>query len=198
MAAAAESTSKVVLSVTLPGRNVRVAVPRTASRLAGVVSVIVTAPVNPLTAVTVIVVSPTNGPSGVPSGSWNEVTKGPILVWEDAIVKSGMGFVTLTVTVVVLDRVAGPVTFVPVIVSMKLDGLGTAVQLTVSVVPDTVALHPVEATLVENTTVPVNPLIGVNDSAEVLGVPVTTFSVDGVAKTLKSTTWKVTVLETLD
>src|SRR5207245_1470304 len=82
---------------------------------------------------------------------------------------------------------------VPVIVSIKLDGVGTAVQLTVNVVPATVAVHDdVGEALVENATVPLKPLIAVKDRAEVRGVPTTTLSVDGVATTLKSTTWNVT------
>ena len=75
--------------------------------------------------------------------------------------------VTLTKTLVVLDNVAGDVPVVPVIVRVKLAGDGIAVQLTVSVVPETLAMHPVGAALVENVTVPVKPLIAVNDSAEV-------------------------------
>jgi hypothetical protein len=55
----------------------------------------------------------------------------------------------------------------PVIVKLKVAGVGTAVQLTVKTVPDTLAVQPVGAALVENETVPENPLIALNDSAEV-------------------------------
>ena len=75
--------------------------------------------------------------------------------------------VTLTTTLVVLDNVVGAVPVMPVIVRVKLAGDGIAVQLTVSVVPETLAMHPVGAALVENVTVPLKPLIAVNDSAEV-------------------------------
>ena len=152
-----------------PATNVILVAFRNASRLAGMFSVSVTVPVKPLSANTLIWVSPTRGPSGVPSGSWNELTSGPMLVWEEVILKSAVGVdtVTLTRTLVVLDSVVGDVPVVPVIVRVKLAGDGRAVQLTLSVVPDTVAVHPVGATLVENVTVPVKPLIGVNDSAEV-------------------------------
>ena len=168
MAAAAESTSRVAL-ITLgpPATNVTLVAFRTASRLAGIVSESVTVPVKPLIANTLIWVSPTRGPSGVPSGSWNEVTRGPMLVWEEVITKLAAGVDTLTVTLVVLDNVVGAVPVVPVIVRVKLAGDGTAVQLTVSVVPETLAVHPVEAGLVEKVTVPLKPLIAVNDSAEV-------------------------------
>src|SRR5437879_13669514 len=74
--------------------------------------------------------------------------------------------VTLTTTLVVLDNVVGAVPVMPVIVRVKLAGDGIAVQLTVSVVPETLAMHPVGAALVENVTVPLKPLIAVNDSAE--------------------------------
>ena len=98
----------------------------------------------------------------------------------------------MTDTVVDLDSVFGLVPVVPVMVRVKLAGVGTAVQLTVSVVPETVAVQPVGAALVENVTVPVNPLIAVEDSVEVLGVPITIVSEDGFAETLKSTTRNVT------
>jgi len=72
-----------------------------------------------------------------------------------------------TETVVVLASVLGAVPVVPVIVRVKVAGVGTAVQLTVKTVPETLAVQPVGATLVENVTVPENPLIAVNDSVEV-------------------------------
>jgi hypothetical protein len=75
--------------------------------------------------------------------------------------------VTETETVVVLDNVLGAVPVVPVIVRVKLAGLGTAVQLTERDVAETLAVQPVGAALVENETAPENPLIAVNDSAEV-------------------------------
>ncbi len=75
--------------------------------------------------------------------------------------------VTVTETLVVLDNVVGDVPVVPVIVRLKLAGDGMAVQLTVSVVPETLAVHPVGAALVENATAPEKPLIAVNDNAEV-------------------------------
>jgi hypothetical protein len=75
--------------------------------------------------------------------------------------------VTETDTVVVLDNVLGAVPVMPVIVIVKLAGVGTAVQLTDKVVPETLAVQPVEAALVENATVPAKPLIAANDSVEV-------------------------------
>ena len=198
MAAAAESTSRVALiTVGPPATNVTLVAFRTASRLAGIVSESATVPVKPLIENTLIWVSPTRGPSGVPSGSWNEVTRGPMLVWEEVILKSAVGGDTLTATLVVLDNV-GAVPVVPVMVRVKLAGDGTAVQLTVRVVPETVAVHPVGAALVENVTVPEKPLMAVNDSVEVLEVPVVTLSEFGLAATVKSTTWNVTVLELWD
>jgi hypothetical protein len=74
---------------------------------------------------------------------------------------------TATETVVVLESVLGVVPVVPVMVSVKVAGEGTAVQLTVKTVPETLAVQPVGATLVENETVPENPLIAVNDNVEV-------------------------------
>jgi len=121
-----------------------------------------------------------------------------MLVWEEVILKSAAGVDTLTATLVVLDNVVGAVPVVPVMVSVKLAGDGTAVQLTVRVVPETVAVHPVGAALVENVTVPEKPLMAVNDSVEVLEVPVVTLSEFGLAATVKSTTWNVTVLELWD
>ena len=59
-------------------------------------------------------------------------------------------------------------------------------QLTVNVVPETLAVQPVGAALVENETGPVKPLIPVNDSADVLGTPIVMLRVDGVAETEKS------------
>jgi len=115
-----------------------------------------TAPVKPFTEVTVMV----DEPELVAS----------MLVGETApraTVKVGVP-PTVTETSVVLESVVGEVPVVPVIVNMKLDGLGTAVQLTLNVVPDTVAVHDdVGDALVENATLPVKPLIAVNDSAEV-------------------------------
>jgi hypothetical protein len=72
-----------------------------------------------------------------------------------------------TETVVVLERVVGAVPVVPVIVRVKVAGEGTAVQLTVKTVPETLAVQPVGAALVENETVPENPLIAVKDNVEV-------------------------------
>ena len=109
-----------------------------------------------------------------------------------------MGIATETETVVVLDNVgAGAVPVVPVMVSMKGFRDGVAVQLTVSVVPETLAVHPLWAALVEKVTVPLNPLIAVKDSADVLGVPIVTLSEEGAAETLKSRTWKVAVFEVI-
>jgi hypothetical protein len=81
-------------------------------------------------------------------------------------VKVGAPF-TATETAVVLESVVGAVPVVPVIVKVKVAGLGTAVQLTVKVVPETLAVQLVGAALVENETVPENKLMGVNDSLEV-------------------------------
>jgi hypothetical protein len=104
-------------------------------------------------------------------------------------VKVGAPF-TATETVVDLDNVLGADPVVPVMVRVKVAGLGTEVQLTVKTVPETLAVQPVGAALVENETVPENPLIVVNDSAEVFGVPTVTLSEDGLADTEKS--WTVT------
>ena len=98
-------------------------------------------------------------------------------------------------TVVVLDNVLGAVPVVPVIVRVKVAGDGTAVQLTVNTVPETLAVQPVGAALVENVTTPENPLIAVDDKVEVLGVPTIMLSEDGLAETEKSTTWNVTELD---
>src|SRR2546426_6751417 len=106
-------------------------------------------------------------------------------------------YTTLFRSVLVLDKVLGAVPVVPVIVRLNGFGVGVAVQLTVSVVPETVAVQPVGAALVENVTVPVNPLIAADDSVEVLGVPIVTLNEDGLAFTLKSTTWNVTEFETM-
>ena len=92
----------------------------------------------------------------------------------------------------VLDNVLGAVPVVPVTVRVKVAGVGRAVQLTDKTLPETLAVQPVGAALVENETVPANPLIAANESVEVLGVPTTTLSEDGLADTEKSTTWKVT------
>jgi hypothetical protein len=75
--------------------------------------------------------------------------------------------VTETETVAVLDNVAGVVPVVPVMVIVKLAGVGTAVQLTVKTVPETLAVQPVGAKLVENETAPENPLIAVDDNVDV-------------------------------
>jgi hypothetical protein len=77
---------------------------------------------------------------------------------ETVKVDTGAGF-TITETVVVLDKVLGAVPVVPVIVRVKLAGLGTAVQLTVKIAVATLAVQPVGAALVENKTAPENPLI---------------------------------------
>jgi len=103
-----------------------------------------------------------------------------------------VGFAIDTDRVLVLDKVLGAVPVVPVIVRLNGFGVGVAVQLTVRVVPETLAVQPVGAALVENVTVPVNPLIAADDSVEVLGVPIMTVSEDGFAETLKSTTRNVT------
>src|SRR2546425_11310343 len=81
-------------------------------------------------------------------------------------------------TIVVLESWLGAVPVVPVIVRLNGFGVGVAVQLTVRVVPETLAVQPVGAALVENVTVPVNPLIAADDSVEVLGVPIMTVSED--------------------
>ena len=104
---------------------------------------------------------------------------------------------TLTETVVVLDNVLGLVPVEPVIVKVKLGGVGTVAQLTVNVVPETPALQPNGAALVENARAPANPLIAVNDKVEVLGAPTTMLSEDGLAETEKSTTWNVTEFDTM-
>ena len=62
--------------------------------------------------------------------------------------------------------------------------------MTVKTVPETLAVQGAGAALVENVTVPANPLIAANDSVEVLGVPTTILSEDGLADTEKS--WTVT------
>src|SRR2546426_12219809 len=80
-------------------------------------------------------------------------------------------YTTLFRSVLVLDKVLGAVPVVPVIVRLNGFGVGVAVQLTVNVVPETVAVQPVGAALVEKVTVPVNPLIAAEDNVEVLGVP---------------------------
>jgi hypothetical protein len=74
---------------------------------------------------------------------------------------------TATETDVVLASVLGAVPVVPVTVRANGFGLGAAVQLTVKTVPETLAVQPVGAALVENVTVPENPLIAVNDNVEV-------------------------------
>jgi hypothetical protein len=104
-------------------------------------------------------------------------------------VKVGAPF-TATETDVVLASVLGAVPVVPVTVRVNGFGVGIAVQLTDKVVPDTLAVQPVGAVLVENVTAPENPLIAVNDNAEPLAVPTTTVSEDGLAETEKS--WIVT------
>src|SRR2546426_865276 len=89
-------------------------------------------------------------------------------------------------TIVVLESWLGAVPVVPVIVRLNGFGVGIAVQLTVNVVTETLAVQPVGAALVENETGPVKPLIPVNDSADVLGIPIVMLRVDGVAETEKS------------
>jgi hypothetical protein len=74
---------------------------------------------------------------------------------------------TETETVVVLDNALGAEPVVPVIVRVKVAGVGTEVQLTVKTVPETLAVQPVGAALVENVTTPENPLIAVKDNVEV-------------------------------
>jgi hypothetical protein len=80
--------------------------------------------------------------------------------------KVGAGL-TETGTLIVLVKVLGAEPVVPVTVRVKLAGLGTAVQLTLKRVPETLAVHPVGAILVENETAPENPLIEVNDNVDV-------------------------------
>jgi hypothetical protein len=112
---------------------------------------------------------------------------------ETVKVCGGGGGCTVTVTGVVLESVFGVVPVEPVIVRVKLAGVGTAVQLTVKTVVATLAVQPVGAALVENVTVPENALIAVNDSVEVCAGPLaTTVSEDGLADTEKSTTWNLT------
>jgi hypothetical protein len=74
---------------------------------------------------------------------------------------------TATGTFTVLDNVAGAEPVVPVKVRVKVAGLGTAVQLTDKLVPETLAVQPVGAALVENETAPEKPLIAANDNVEV-------------------------------
>ena len=81
-------------------------------------------------------------------------------------VKVGAGL-TETGTLTVLDKVLGVEPVVPVTVRVKLAGLGTAAQLIVKRVPETPAVQPVGAALVENETAPENPLIEVNDKVDV-------------------------------
>jgi hypothetical protein len=75
--------------------------------------------------------------------------------------------ITETETVEVLDNVAGAIPVEPVIVRVKLARVGTAAQLTDNMVPETLAVQPVKAGLVEKATVPAKPLIATNDSVEV-------------------------------
>ena len=100
-------------------------------------------------------------------------------------VKVGAPF-TATETAVVLASVLGAVPVVPVTVRVNVAGVGTAVQLTLRTVPETLALQPVGAALVEYVTVPENKLMGVNDNVEVWGVPTTTVIEAGLADTEKS------------
>jgi hypothetical protein len=101
---------------------------------------------------------------------------------------------TVTGMLTVLDNVLGAVPVVPVIVRVKLAGLGTAVQLTVKTVPETLAVQPVGAALVENETAPEKALIGVNEMVEELlplpTIGTTTISEDGLAD--KERSWTVT------
>src|SRR2546426_7444723 len=85
-------------------------------------------------------------------------------------------YTTLFRSVLVLDKVLGAVPVVPVIVRLNGFGVGVAVQLTVNVVPETVAVQPVGAALVENVTVPVNPLIEADDNDAVLLVTTVTLN----------------------
>src|SRR2546428_508186 len=89
-------------------------------------------------------------------------------------------------TIVVLESWLGAVPVVPVMVRLNGFRVGVAVQETVNVVPETLAVQPVGAALVENETGPVKPLIPVNDSVDVLGVPIVTLREDGLAETEKS------------
>ena len=117
---------------------------------------------------------------------------------EEVTVKS-LAIETETDSVLVLDKVLGAVPVAPVMVRVKVAGLGTAVQLTVKTVPETLAVQPVGAPLEEKATVLENPLIEANDSAEELlplpTIETTTLREDGLAETEKSTTWNETELD---
>jgi hypothetical protein len=110
-------------------------------------------------------------------------------------VKVGAPF-TATETDVVLESVLGAAPVVPITVRENGFGVGTAVQPTVKVVPETLAVQPVGAAPVDNETLPENPLIGETEIVdELVPLPVvgtTMMSEDGLAETEKSTTWKVT------
>jgi len=183
-----------------PATKVRAVVFRAPVRPAGTVNDSVTVPVKPFMAVTVISVSPIRGPCGVPSAACQAVTSGPILDEDEVRTKSGPG-TTVTETGFVLDNVLGLVPVVPVMVKVKVDGLGTLVQLTVKVAPETLAVQPVGAALVENVTAPAKPLIATDDNVEELvpvpPVGIETLSETGLADTLKSRTVTLTLV-TLD
>jgi hypothetical protein len=171
--------------------NVMLVVLSAALRPAGADMERVTVPVKPFTALTLMVAVPGSDGKKSRAASCHDVTSGPIEVLEDVTAKLAAGGVTVTDTVVVLESVFGAVPVVPVMVRVKVAGVGTAVQLTVKTVPETLAVQPVGAALVEKATVPENPLIAVDDRVEVWEGPVAIMvSEDGLAETEKS--WTVT------
>jgi hypothetical protein len=103
-------------------------------------------------------------------------------------VKVGAPF-TATETVVVLDKVLGAVPVVPVTVRVNGFGVGTTVQLTDKVVPETLAVQPPGAAVVDNETLLENPLIGVTAQVEEPAGPPATMLIPG-QPTAKS--WMVT------
>jgi hypothetical protein len=143
-----------------------VVVLRTAWRFAGAFMESVTVPVKPLRAFTPMREVPVRDGKKSKAADCHAGTRGPIEVREAVTAKSMLD-ITVTGTVVVLDNVMGAVPVVPVIVRVNGFGVVRAVQLTVNTVPETLAVQPVGAALVENATVPAKPLIAANDSAEV-------------------------------
>jgi hypothetical protein len=199
-----ESTVSVRLkTLNPPAVKVTLVVLRTALRPAVADIESVTVPVKPLMAVTLIRVWPVRDAWGVPFASCHAVTRGPIADREEITAKSFDGTVIFTVTgtLAVLDSVLGAVPVVPVIVRVKLAGVGTAVQLTDKLVPETLAVQPVGAALVDNETLPENPLIGATEIVDELvplpTVGTTMMSEDGLAETEKSTAWNVTEFDGL-
>jgi hypothetical protein len=196
-----ESTVNVALiTVNPPAVKVMVVVLRTALRPAVADIESVTIPVNPLRALTVMRVWPVREACGVPFASCHAVTRGPMVDLEEVTVKS-LAIETEIDSVPILDNVLGAVPVAPVMVRVKVAELGTAVQLTVKTVPETLAVQPVGAALVENVTVPENPLIAVNEIVEELlplpTIGTTTLRDDGLAETEKSITWNVTEIDCL-